>query len=249
MHGLVDWAADDKGPVFQCDKASAYRILRNGKYIQAIEARMGAVASRIVSYILSAGHATIEDILEACVPTPVEEPQATSGASVPHVNGNLSRGTKENGRTIRHAVNDGDKGYDTLLKLLQSGFLRVSHESIFRSAEDNRAEAEKNSKKLDDYKGAKKARLIEWEQAVQCKLDDWKYGTNSERAEIAALAIHKKRPLEDLDEPHNNKRLRINGTGSKAHVTHVLDRAKDSISEYGRLKVKYEPLIVSPLLG
>ena len=186
-------------------------MLRSGKYVQLTEERHGELASKIVSYLLKSGNAQLSDILETCNSDASHQAQDDSATKSTISNGKLPKKAQENGRILRHTSHDSNNIHQVLRDLLQANFIYKVHESFFRTEEDNRAEAEMQTPQIEEYKGAKKDREGQWEDAVQAKLDAWRRGEDKEEVEMEISSGARKRPLVKTEATEANKRARLNG--------------------------------------
>ena len=116
----------------------------------------------------------------------------------------------ENGRVNYEDPNPLKLLHHALCDLLQADLICKVHESHFRSDVDNRTEAERNTRPIEEYKASKKGeREAMWNANIQRTLSDWKYGTAAETADIAKLKKGIKRPLEHAEAGECNKRSRL----------------------------------------
>lgn len=185
--------------------------MRSGKYIKIVEDRYGEIAGGVISNLLLLGHVRVGDLAQAYLPLKCSR-GALKGAfalSSP----SLPRGFAKKQADSLDANHSPtvESLQKALYDLLQAGLISVVNESHFRSATDNRSEAEKEVPFQDRYVGKlKKEHEAEREEAIIKKLNDWRYGTI---LEIQGLLGHQKgmkRPLETLEETSEAKRQRLN---------------------------------------
>ena len=118
--------------------------------------------------------------------------------------------------------------HSMLSALLRSGFVIPVHESYFRSAADNRIEAERELKRVNDsfqgtLKGEKK---MEFDQAIDRKLDQWRDGLGVQTKDTSGRG--RKRRLADDRSGADRKRMRMsngqaNGTNGLAGHSQIVD--------------------------
>ena len=153
-------------------------------------------------------------------------------------NGLLPQKVKDNGRILHDVHATVENIHHSLCDLLQAGLISKVHMSHFHTEADNRTEAERLTPLTGEYKGqTKREREAMWEQAVQEKLNGWKYGTVGEARDIAALKKGAKRPLEYSQELASNKRLKVDLTSGKGVIPLVGEDYQNSIAHSGYLKV------------
>lgn len=235
QHQLVLWhTSDNNGTVYEANVEVAYNLVRSGKYVQVVEDQLGDFAGQVISSLLSLGHAQVGDLVRgfsASMKIHINGSMATSGASD---RTHLSEGKSMEQGTEGPLVTSGML-QATLCDLLQAGFISQVHESHFRSAADNRLEAEKVVPPPEYYKAkSRKENDAQWEASIQKRLAQWKHGIVPETAEVKTLNKGKKRLLrEDPEDSPKHKRCspgmhKVNGViggphGSKTNGSDILD--------------------------
>lgn len=230
---MLWYTSDNNSTIYEANTASAYALVRSGKYVQIAEDQVGKFAGEIISSLLSLGHAQVGDLVEGFG---VGNSKSINGSLVtpdvsdkPHLNG------------WKHAADDTD-GHGvtfesiqaTLFDLLQAGLISEVHESHFRSEADNRLEAEKIVPPPEYYKAkSKRENEAQWETSIKKKLAEWKHGIEAEAVgtkdstKSIGAKKGKKRLLESAEECQPKKRLALGATGAayeaKSDVTGVLD--------------------------
>ncbi len=201
---------EDNGTVYESNLTNAYALLRSGKYIKIVEDRYGEIAGGVISNLLLLGHVRVGDLAQAYLPLKCSR-GALKGAfalSSP----SLPRGFAKK-QTDSLDANHGptvESLHQALYDMLQAGLISAVNESHFRSAADNRSEAEKEVPFQDRYVGKlKKEHEAEREEAISKKLEDWKYGTSLEKQGLVGHRKGMKRPLETLEETSEAKRQRF----------------------------------------
>ncbi len=209
---LVLWftSPDDNGTIYESNLTTAYALVRSGKYIKVVEDRYGEVAGGVISNLLLLGHVRVGDLGQAYLPSkgskdPVKGAFAVSSLSLPlgsvkRQADSLDVNNASTVESLHHALYD----------LLRAGLVSAVNESHFRSAADNRSEAEKEVPFQDRLVGKlKKEHEAEREEAIKQKLEDWKYGTKLERQDLVGHRKGIKRPLGNLEETSEAKRQRL----------------------------------------
>ncbi|SLM39662.1 RNA polymerase III subunit RPC82-related, helix-turn-helix [Lasallia pustulata] len=229
---LVLWYTPlgDETTYYEAHWPSAYALARSGKLVKIVEDRFGDLAGDLLSNLLLLGHARVGDLAKAYNAVQsdgmlgsVSEGQALSEDGLPNGLGNnhTSAGTKKRGPNLEdlHSVLDA---------LLRTGFIIPVHESHFRSAADNRSEAERELKRNNDsFQGALKGeKKMEFEQAIDGKLDQWRDGLDMQTKDTSGRG--RKRRLEDDRNGVDRKRMRMsnglaNGMNGHAGHPHALD--------------------------
>lgn len=168
---------DNNITLYEANAPIAYRLARSGKYAKAAQDRFGIFTGTLVSYLLLLGHARIGDLARSLGLNP-EKKDRTSAASTNGLSDiplhNRFNGAIQTGKGTNCTLETFDK---TVRELLQAGLLLYVHESHFRSDADNRIEAEKQTKSVEEYKMRNKSdREAMWNAEVKLKLDSWKHG-------------------------------------------------------------------------
>jgi len=214
QHQLILWyTSDNNSTIYEANTASAYALVRSGKYIKIAEDQVGKFAGEIISTLLSLGHAQVGDLLEGFG---VGHSKSTNGSldttdvsEMPLLNGwkHVAGTTDGHGVTFEMIQS-------TLSELLRAGLISEVHESHFRSDADNRLEAEKVVPPPEYYRAkSKRENEAQWETSIKKKLAEWKYGIQAEALETKDLKKSngtkrgKKRSLENPEEPQSKKRL------------------------------------------
>jgi len=239
QHQLVLWyTSDNNSTIYEANTASAYALLRSGKYVKTAEDELGKFAGEVISSLLSLGHAQVGDLVEGFG---AGNSKSTNGSLVspdvsdkPHSNEGKHEADSEGHGVTFELIQA------TLFDLLRSGLISEVHESHFRSEADNRLEAEKVVPPPEYYKAkSKRENEAQWEASLKKKLAEWKHGIETEAVGTEDLTKSKgakkgkKRSLEDAEECPPKKRpflgvqKRIGATGPacepKTDATGVLD--------------------------
>lgn len=209
---LVLWytSSDDHLTQYEANTATAYSLVRSGKYIKLAEAQVGEFAGKVVSNLLLLGHARVGDLVQAyglgqsksnhgCLAAtygPSSKPLSSSSGHADEFSG-------ENVDTVESI-------YGTLWELLQTELVSRVHISHFRSDADNRSEAEKVVPNSEEYKAkSKKEKDAQHETAVKRKLKEWRYCTDGEEEEVDDSKKGKKRLHQDPEIRRPEKRQRL----------------------------------------
>ncbi|KAG8526294.1 uncharacterized protein KY384_000287 [Bacidia gigantensis] len=207
-------------PAFEANVDAPYNLSRYGKWVQMSEERYSPLAGQIVSKLLFMGHARIPDLIAALSANNV----GVSGASSANAGAKLPNGTgihslKTNGRILHESDTTIHRIHQSLSDLREAGLISICHPSHFRTYADNRTAAEDVTPKIDSFTQKTKAeRQAAWEAAVQQKLDEWRYGTTDERAQMARLHKGPKRQRDDTESSISNKRARLDSGYNGASV-------------------------------
>ena len=200
---LIYWyhPPEDRSATYEANLESAYNLIRYGTYLRLTRDRHGPLAEKIVLKILVLGHASDSDLTQL---------QGT-GAN-PSATSVLQNGHKQNGRIIHESDLNESEIRKTKVELLQAGLITKVHESHFRTMEDNRIEAEKDTRSVEDFAGnTKKDRSANREAFVDSVLDNWKYGSAVKtEAEQAPKKKRGKRKAESQESHADVKRPRLN---------------------------------------
>ncbi|KAL8995048.1 MAG: hypothetical protein Q9169_005147 [Polycauliona sp. 2 TL-2023] len=236
---LVSWYdPDNVGQAFyQVNLDNSYVLARWGKYVQLLKNRFGDFASILISDLIILGHARIGDLTRTYFPSidergPLSE-IITSDRLIQTGDEHLGEPNGDTGKAV-HTV---DELHSTISDLLGAGILCHVHESYFRSAADNVAEAEHVVRRDGSIK-SKKQQEVTWELDVHRKLENWKYGS---KAKIEALAQNLQRTKRtsdgnDNDEPPIKRRKVL---GSRTNGSHESASKLDATSS-GWLDVSRE---------
>lgn len=199
---LICWynPPEERSATYEANIESAYKLIRYGPYLRLTEDRHGPLAGRIVLKILLLGHASDSDLTEL-------QGTAVNSSATPV----LQNGHKQNGRIIHESDLDEIEIHKTKRELLQAGLITKVHESHFRTKDDNRIEAERNTRSVEDFAGdTKKDRAANKEALVDSVLDNWKYGSAVKiEAEQAPKKKRGKRKAESQETGSAIKRPRI----------------------------------------
>ncbi len=193
----------------------------------------------MISHLLLLGHARVGDLVQAYRLGFTKDHKGRLAAAHGLPNKTISHEPLENGVVVQGENVSLEKINQTLCDLLQLGLVFKVHESHFRCDIDSRAEAEKAVPPVEEYKAkSKKERDAMWEHDVLCKIEEWKYGTKAEKAEIEGLKKGKKRLLGHEESLQPEKRQRLYMSMSKNVVgTTVVNAYEPKIAEYGYLNV------------
>lgn len=216
----------DETAYYEAHWPSAYALARSGKLVKIVEDRFGDLAGDLLSNLLLLGHARVGDLAKAynavrsdgIIGSSSEDQTFTEGGLPNGLGTNhTSAGTKKRGPNLEDL-------HLMLSALLRTGFVIPVHESHFRSATDNRSEAERELKRNNDsfqgtLKGEKK---MEFDQAIDDKLDQWRDGLGVQTKDTSGRG--RKRRLEDDRNGVDRKRMRMsNGlaaNGMNGHASH-----------------------------
>ena len=212
QHNLAYWNTSftNNSTAYEANAAVAYDLIRNGKHVRIIEDKIGIAASKVLSHLLLFGHARVSDLVHAYSLDIGEGAKGKSTTPYEPLNGIALNRLKENGRIYHSNQNPLQDLHLALCDLLQAGFLCTLHESHLRTDADNRTEAERVTRPIEEYKASRKAdREAMWEEAIQKTLYDWKHGSTAEIADVARLKRGLKRPLEISETCASMKRPRL----------------------------------------
>lgn len=200
---LIYWytGPEDEPAAYEADTLAASNLARSGKYIKIAEDRIGVFAGAVISNLLLLGHARVGDLVQAYGVGYAKDLKGRLAATIGPSSKNLPNRLSSTEQTNQVEEVSIEKIHHTLCDLLQAGMVTVVHRSHYRSHADNRTEAEKVVPPVGEYKAKTKAdRDALFEIDVKSKLDEWKYGTNTQIIEIESLRKGNKRPLEDADD-------------------------------------------------
>ena len=213
QHQLVLWyTSSNKSTIYEANTASAYALVRSGKYVTIAEDQVGKFAGEVISSLLSLGHAQVGDLVEGFG---VGNKKIINGSLVapdgldkPDLNGLKHAAESAEGNGVTFGLIQA-----TLCELLRAGLISEVHESHFRSEADNRLEIEKVVPPPEYYKAkSKRENEAQWEASIKKKLSEWKHGIKAEAIEINdskkanGSTKGKKRPLERPEESQPKKR-------------------------------------------
>lgn len=214
----------DKTACYEAHWPSAYALVRSGKLVKIVEDRFGDLAGDLISNLLLLGHARVGDLAKAYnavqadgIVGSVSEGQTFAEGGLANGLGtnHTSAGTKKRGPNLEDL-------HTMLSALLRTGFVIPVHESQFRSAADNRTEAERELKRNNDsfqgtLKGEKK---MEYDQAIDHKLDQWRDGLGVQTKDTSGRG--RKRRLDDDRNGGDKKRIRMsNGLAANGMNGHA----------------------------
>lgn len=232
---LLFWYTPSPGEptLYEPNLLAAYNLVRNGKYVQITEDRFGTIAGEIISNLLLLGHARIGDLIKVYREGHAVRPQELGPSKVPHSSGKSQdppQSSHQNG--LKDSVSL-QEVHRTVGRLLEFGLISVIHESKFRSEADIEIELEKIIPPVEQYKGkSKKEREVMRERKKHEKRLEWKYGSNSERAEIGDFKKGTKRLLEYSTDLESRKRLKLDMTSSSKNTgKNGLREAGEDISD------------------
>lgn len=217
----------DETAYYEAQWPSAYALARSGKLVKIVEDRFGDLAGDLLSNLLLLGHARVGDLAKAynavqsnSTLVSISEGQTFGEGGLPNGLGinHISAGTKKRAPNLEDL-------HSILSALLRSGFVIPVHESHFRSAADNRSEAERELKRVNDsFQGTLKGeRKMELDQAIDHKLDQWRDGLGVQTRDTSGRV--RKRRLDDDRNGADRKRMRMsNGeaNGISGHAGHSL---------------------------
>lgn len=215
----------DETTYYEAHWPSAYALARSGKLVKIVEDRFGAFAGELFSNMLLLGHARVGDLAKAYNAVQsngtlglISEDQTLGEGGLPNGLGtnHTSAGTKKRGPSLEDL-------HSMLNALLRSGFVIPVHESHFRSAADNRSEAERELERVNDsFRGTLKGeKKIEFGQAIDRKLVQWRDGLGVQTKDTSGRGT--KRRLDDDRNGADRKRMRMsNGqtNGIHGHAGH-----------------------------
>jgi DNA-directed RNA polymerase III subunit RPC3 len=134
---------------YEANQVAAYALVRQGKFMDAVETRHGVVARDLVHNLFLMGHASVADLVGSY--------QAGKHVVQEMSIGNNQDTNGKNGELNHNATSVGFL-YSTLVQLLDSSLVKPSHKGLFRSPADIRHEVETallNGKYAGSAKGPK----------------------------------------------------------------------------------------------
>ena len=205
---LALWNTDSASAVtfYEANWASAYTLVRWGKYVRAVEYRFEPFVAALFARILTSGHSRIGD-LEDEYRRKRDEKKSGSLANGSILNDEAEDYTSDQPILARL--------HSSIHVLLKARFLTVVHESNFRSEADNRVEAErvvakgKSQNVTNLLKGNERS---EFDRKVDKVLLDWKQGSKDPLEVIREGNLSSiKRHWEDEpgDDERQSKRRRL----------------------------------------
>ena len=201
--------AEEGGTNYEANADAAYALVRSGKILEIVGERFGSVATAAMEQLLLLGHAKVSDIIAEW-----------NKNHEPHINGN-GIGVTTNGASNGHGTHSYPLGQlnDTLIQLLEEGFIQPVSQNVFRSPTDTYNAVEKALLR-DSFGGATRGtrQKDELRSKVRKSLQDL-------RAEVPNWKpIGYKRPSTSS---HINgaapKRRRLSHNGSAVNGNHVVD--------------------------
>lgn len=171
---------DGEATFYEADWKNAYALVRPGKIINLVEERYGKAAGGVVSNLLLLGHARVDDLAAAYNLDPAKcdgafDEDALYGNPRGPPNGikkaKSNSAGKAGGLTLKSL-------HSTIYNLLQAGILAQVHPTHFRSAADNRNEAERLVQRYAEFGGGPRGtkQKAAFEAAVQKQLQTWQSG-------------------------------------------------------------------------
>ncbi|KAL8699979.1 MAG: hypothetical protein Q9224_001176 [Gallowayella concinna] len=221
QHHLVHWYSPDheSHSFYEANLENSYALTRFGKYIQLLRHRFGDYAGDLISDIITLGHASVGDLTRTYVPLADEPGPLIEIIPSEHCSLPSGKHYMKSDNFTKETAHTADDLHSIVGELLRAGVLRSVHESYFRPAADNIAEAEASVPYDSSTKG-KKQQEANWEASVQKKLEDWKYGSKAETKALAQTLRGMKRTYEGDEDEQPSKKRKIagfrncsNGTG------------------------------------
>lgn len=209
---------DGDATYYEADWKNAYALVRPGKIINLVEERYGKVASGVVSNLLLLGHARVDD-LAAAYNLDIGRVDWPSDEGGPYANHrglpNGVRKAKANS-TAKASVLTLESLHTTIHNLLQAGILRQVHPTHFRSAADNRNEAERVVQRYAEFAGGPKGtkQKAAFEAAVQKQLQTWQLGDSSGTDSIGGVSASRKRRMGSFAPSSAQKRTKLGSSSA-----------------------------------
>lgn len=211
---------DNDVTYYEANWTSAYALVRSAKIVKIVEDRYGSLAGGVVSNMLLSGHARVADLAQSYIVSPPPDSGVSQAKSMETIINHPAIGSPKG--------QDGSQGtspesFDSTLRaLLDAGFLSIVHESHFRSDTDNQNEAEALLRCSGQFHGELRGeKKLEFAGAVEQKLLDWRFGTNSRIKAASAKIIEK--PLHSMKRKFKEESTTLNGTGKRRRPDHDHD--------------------------
>ena len=210
---------DGDATFYEADWENAYALVRPGKIINIVEERYGKAAGSVVSNLLLLGHARVDDLAEA-YNLGTGRVYGASHEDVPYTNSKgLPNGARKGKTTSTNA-----RGltlvslHTAIYKLLQAGILAQVHSTQFRSAADNRNEAERVVQRCLEFAGGPKGtkQKAAFEAAVQKQLQAWQLGNDTGIDTMDGLSGSRKRRMGPFAASSAEKRFKLGGGSAYA---------------------------------
>lgn len=218
---------DGDATFYEADSRNAYALVRPGKIINLVEERYGKAACGVVSNLLLLGHARVDD-LAAAYNLNTGRVDQMSHEDGPYANAKgLPNGARK-AKTSNTAKASGltlESLHTTIYTLLQAGVLAQVHPTHFRSAADNRNEAERMVLTYADFVGGPRGtkQKAAFEAAVQKQLQTWRSGDRLSTQFIGGgLSGSRKRRMESFVPSRAEKRVKL-GSGPTYSLNGVAD--------------------------
>lgn len=209
---LVLWynSSDEHLTLYEANTATAYSLVRSGKYIKVAEAQVGEFAGKVITNLLLLGHARVGDLVQAYgVGQPKKSHDGPANTGGPPGKA-LSSSSGHADGCIEEKIDTLESIHGMLRELLRTKLVTRVHISHFRSDADNRSEAEKVVPNPEDYKAkSKREKDAQHETAVKRKLKQWKCCTDGEEAEVEYFKKGKKRLHKGHETLQPEKRQRL----------------------------------------
>ena len=229
------WYTSDHGlTTYEASPEAAYSIVRSGKYLRIVEARVGKTAGDIIMYLLAFGHCSVGDYVQANRPS---EGRNTSKSGASSDLTTQTSPVKPMPKIRGDGVEDVtfDSIYSSFHELLKLDLVSRVNASHFRSAADNRVEAEKAVPPIEHYKAkSKRENEAQWESSVAKTLMDWKYGVEDPKTEVNSTFAGQKRVRDEIGDSLPQKRQRL-GLDVAQKSYNIAEGIHESRSERGSL--------------
>ncbi|KAF4556777.1 RNA polymerase III subunit RPC82-like protein [Elsinoe fawcettii] len=178
---------------YEVDWDGAYNLVRSGKVVSHVEARLGPKPAQALSSLLQLGHARVSDMEEAfkydkvsVVPRPTANGVNAAAAAPTDV---AADNTADQWTSTEDQITDRDDLHTALVALLDSGFVLKLHDKTYLPIADKDNEIEEDVR-VNQFMGTKttgpKAR-IRFQNAVtmrkrQLRQDEYDFAENVERS-------------------------------------------------------------------
>ncbi|KAL8853305.1 MAG: hypothetical protein Q9221_001781 [Calogaya cf. arnoldii] len=226
---LVSWYdPDNLGQAFyEANLENSYLLARSGKYVQLLKDRCGDFVGDLISNVIILGHVRIGDLTRTYFPSTAERGPLSDFVASDRLPQPGDENLTEPNGDIGKVVHTADELHSTISDFLGAGLLCLVHESYFRTAADNVAEAEHVVPRDGSIK-SKKQQDANWELDVQQKLEDWRYGSKADIKALAQNLQHKKRTFDGDHDELSTKKRKLVGSRAKGSDRTASDQASTS---------------------
>ncbi|PNS14491.1 hypothetical protein CAC42_3777 [Sphaceloma murrayae] len=235
QHLVFHHTPTDSPTFYEVDWDGAYNLLRSGKIVTAVEARLGPKPAQALASLLQLGHARVSDMEEAFKYDKVAVVPRTAtngvhaGASAPT---DIAAGIDADQHIpVEDKIVDRADLHLALYQLLKAGYISKVHNRTYVSAADRQNELEEFVRQTEFSQGkttGPKAR-IRFQNAIIARKRAWQETDNN---------------LEDVVD-RNAKRIKLNGDLPNGNVKHEHRRDAVTLNAGLVLRVNFDKCLVA----